>query len=94
MPVPNVRKEASAMTRHRITPAGLDADAIERDITLDSVERAEIERAIEAVCAELGLGQRPDERRARITSGITSTWRDGRRQPLNLVSAGFEAVGA
>ncbi len=71
-----------------------DADAIERDMTLDATARAEIERAIEAVCAELGLSERPDERRRRIASGIASTWRDGRRLPLNLVNAGLDAVGA
>jgi hypothetical protein len=65
-----------------------------RDIALEPAERAEIERAVEAVCAELGLLRRADERRARVASGILDTWRDGRRLPLNLVKAGFDAVGA
>ncbi len=66
----------------------------ERDLALDPFERAEIERAVEAVCSELGLVLRADARRERIASGITSTWRDGRRLPLNLVNAGLDAVGA
>lgn len=82
------------MTHYRSPARGHDADAIERDMTLDPTERAEIERAIEAVCAELGPSACPDERRARVASGIASTWRDGRRLPLNLVSAGLDAVGA
>lgn len=82
------------MTRQPSLSKGFDADAIERDMALDTIARAEIERAIEAVCAELGLGVRPDERRSRIASGIASTWRDGRRLPLNLVNAGLDAVGA
>jgi len=82
------------MTRYRTVPGGLHADAIERDMTLSAMERAEIERAIEAVCAEVGLGSRPEERRARIAFRIASTWRNGRRLPLNLVSAGLDAVGA
>ncbi|MDQ6436522.1 hypothetical protein RB623_20930 [Mesorhizobium sp. LHD-90] len=82
------------MIRYPTVPKSLDADSIERDMVLDPVERAEIERAIEAVCAELGLGASVDERRTRIAFGIKSTWRDGRRLPLNLVSAGLDAVGA
>ena len=66
----------------------------DREFALEPSERAEIERAIEAVCAELGLVRRADARRARIASGIASTWRDGRRLPLNLVNAGLDAVGA
>lgn len=82
------------MTRQPSQSKVFDADAIERDMTLDASAKAEIERAIEAVCAELGLGGRADERRVRIASGIASTWRDGRRLPLNLVNAGLDAVGA
>jgi hypothetical protein len=82
------------MTRYRTVPGGLDTDAVKRDLTLDAAERAEIERAIDAVCAELGLGTRKGERRARVTLGIASTWRQGRRLPLNLVSAGLDAGGA
>jgi hypothetical protein len=65
-----------------------------RDVALDPAERAEIERAVEAVCAELGLVRRADERRERVASSIADTWRNGRRLPLNLVKAGFDAVGA
>jgi hypothetical protein len=82
------------MTRYRTVLGGLHADAVERDLTLNALERAEIELAIEAVCAEVGLGASPDERRARIAFRIASTWRNGRRLPLNLVSAGLDAVGA
>ena len=80
------------MIRHGIGPKGVHL--AERDLALDPFEREEIERAVEAVCAELGLVLRADARRERIASGITSTWRDGRRLPLNLVNAGFDAVGA
>ncbi len=68
--------------------------ATERDDALKPAERAEIQRAVDAVCAELGLVRRADERRQRIASGIANTWRNGRRLPLNLVKAGFDAVGA
>jgi hypothetical protein len=81
------------MTRYRTVPGGLHADAVERDLMLNALERAEIEPAIEAVCAEVGLGSGPDERRARIAYRIAFTWRNGRRLPLNLVSAGLDAVG-
>jgi hypothetical protein len=82
------------MTRQPSLSKAFDADAIERDMTIDAAARAEIERAIEAVCAELGLGARSDERRSRVAFGITSTWCDGRRLPLNLVNAGLDAVEA
>lgn len=82
------------MIRYPTIPKSLDADSIERDMVLDPAGRAEIERAIEAVCWELGFDALRDERRARVASGITSTWRDGRRLPLNLVNAGLDAVGA
>jgi hypothetical protein len=62
----------------------------------DDVEpgaHAEIEGAIDAVCCELGFDHRSDERRRRVAHGVVSTWRSGRRLPLNLVSAGFDAIG-
>jgi hypothetical protein len=82
------------MTRYPTMPKGSAGDEIRCEVAFDPTERAEIERAIDAVCAELGLAADPDERRTRIARGIKSTWRDGRRLPLNLVNAGFDAVGA
>lgn len=62
------------------------------DAPLDAGARGEIERAIEAVCAELGFGPSRETSRAKVADGIVNTWRNGRRHPLNLVNAGLNAV--
>jgi hypothetical protein len=53
-------------------------------------ERAEMQRAIEAVCAELGLAKGERDRRRAVRERIVEAYRLGRRQPLNLVDAGLE----
>lgn len=63
------------------------------DFDLDDHERADIEGAIDAVCAELGVTAH-DVRRERVVCGVVASWRHGRRQPLNLVSGGLDAIGA
>jgi hypothetical protein len=54
-------------------------------------ERAEMELAIEAVCAELGLGKGENGRRKAVEERIMAAFRHGRRQPLYLVDAGLGA---
>ena len=79
------------MTRHpnemRPVPSNDDQNEVEWGANV------EIEGAIDAVCRALGLDHRSAERRRRVAHGVVSTWRSGRRLPLNLVSAGFDAVG-
>ncbi len=79
------------MTHHEIEcPPDRDDGFAEFDATA----RGEIGLALDAVCAELGLDGSRDTSRAKIASGIATTWRDGRRHPLNLVHAGLDAVCA
>jgi hypothetical protein len=54
-------------------------------------ERAEMERAIEAVCEELGLGSGEQARRKAVEERVVAAFRHGRRQPLYLVDAGLGA---
>jgi len=52
-------------------------------------ERAEMKQAIDAVCAELGLKKSELDRRHAVRQRVIDAYRDGRRQPLNLVDAGL-----
>lgn len=53
--------------------------------------RGERERAIEAVCAELGIPSTAGARRAAVTDRVEAAYRQGWRQPLYLVDAGLGA---
>ncbi|MCG6114752.1 MAG: hypothetical protein MEQ84_06080 [Mesorhizobium sp.] len=50
---------------------------------------AELNQAIDAVCAELGLATSEHERRRAVKERVLDAYRLGRRQPLYLVSAGL-----
>lgn len=64
------------------------------DLELDEKSRRILLGATDAVCQELGLRSKSDARRQAVASSIASTWRDGKRLPLNLVNAGLDAIGA
>lgn len=52
-------------------------------------ERAEVNDAVAAVCAELGLKKSEHERRRAVKERVLDAYRHGRRQPLYLVDAGL-----
>ena len=63
--------------------------------TIDKVERPsdipapDVNRALEAVCNELGIARFETKRRNVVAQRIEAAWRTGRRQPLYLVAAGL-----
>ena len=64
--------------------------------TIDSVDRptdipaiADVSRALEAVCNELGIARFEKKRREAVAKRIEAAWRTGRREPLYLVDAGL-----
>ena len=44
---------------------------------------------VEAVCQELGIGEAETDRRLDVERRIATAYGAGRRQPLNLVTAGL-----
>ncbi|MCT7374857.1 hypothetical protein [Chelativorans salis] len=58
----------------------------------DAEELAEIRTAVEAVCAELGIGRDDTKGREEVASRMMRSWVLGRRTPLGLVNAGLDAA--
>lgn len=51
---------------------------------------AAMEKAIEAVCSELGVGRGDRRAREHVAGNVMRSWASGRRMPLNLVQAGID----
>ena len=59
----------------------------------DSDDLALMHRAIEAVCAELGIEPTDIAAREVIAGHVMRSWSRGGRTPLSLVSAGLDGAG-
>jgi hypothetical protein len=68
------------MERYNLVLGAFDAD-----------ERDEMRSVIDTVCDELGISPAERARRVAVARRVADAYRDGYRQPLNLVHAGLEA---
>lgn len=64
-------------------------EARNRTIETDAV--TVVRPVVDAVCDELGIALREKARRAAVEERVLSAWRNGPRQPLDLVQAGLGA---
>lgn len=67
-------------------------EGIGRSGVFDAGDMSEMQNAIDAVCAELGVRETDRARRERIAGCVMQSWAAGHRTPLRLVSAGLDGA--